>query len=97
MNSSSVTHDLPHDDDDDDIVVLKVVKPNVVTPNKSVETSNGCITNMPPKYDNSWTDYKRTCNIAFPYHGDNTFAAAAYGSDPTVELLQNTESSSKCN
>ena len=84
MNSSYVTQDFS---DNDDIVVLKVIKPNVVTPNKPVETSDSFITNTPPKYDNSWTDFKRTCNIAFPYHGDNMFAAAAYDNDPNVKLL----------
>ena len=93
MSSSNVTQD---SSDDDDIVVLKVLQPNVITPNKNVETSNCCITDIPPKIDSCWTDYNRTCNIAFPYHVDNTFAAAAYGNDPNVELLQNTESSSNC-
>ena len=89
MQSSYVTQDLSD--------VLKVVQPNDVTPNKSVDDSNSLITNMAPKIDRSWTDYKKTCSIAFPYHGDKSFAEAAYGNGPNMELLQNTESSSDCN
>ena len=78
MNNFYVIHDLS---DDGDIIVLKVIKPNIVTLNKLIETSDCCITNTAPKYDNSWTDFKRTRNTAFPYYGDDSFVAAVYGND----------------
>lgn len=93
MNCSYVTQDLS---DDDDIAIMIVIKPNVVTPNKPLQTSTSNIPNTARKYDKSWTGFKRICNTAFPYHGDNSFAAAAYGYDPNVELLRNTTSTSPC-
>ena len=93
MNGSYVTQDLC---DDDEIVVIKVVKPNVVTPNKPLQTSISSITNTAQKCVKSRTGFKRTCNTAYPYNGDNSFAAAIYGNDPDVKLLRNTTSTSIC-
>ena len=83
MNGINVTQNLS---DDHDILVLKVVKPNLVTPNKLSTNNVSPPINRKPKYDNNWTTFKQTCNTAFPYHGDSMFAATAYGNDPDVEL-----------
>ena len=49
MDGINVTQDLS---EDDDILVLKVVKPNLVTPNKSNTNNVSPPSNRVPKYDN---------------------------------------------
>ena len=83
MNGINVTQDLS---DDDDILVLKVVKPNLVTPAKLSTNNVSPPINRKPKYDNNGTTFKQTCNTTFPYHGDSMFATAVYGNDPDVDL-----------
>ena len=91
MSVLNITQDLSHDDD---IVVLKVVDPKVVTPNKPIHNKISNLTNVSRKYDKSLSGFKRIYNTAFPYHGDNSFAAVAYGNDPDIELLHNLTSTS---
>lgn len=85
MNGINVTQDLY---DNDDPLVLIVVKPNLVTPNKPSTNNVSPPSNREPKYINNWTSFNQTFNTVFPYHGDSSFAAAAYGNDPDVDLLR---------
>ena len=51
---------------------------------------------MAQKYNKDCTGFKRTCNIAFPYHGENFFTTAAYRNDPDNDLIHHTTPTSIC-
>ena len=73
MNGINVTQDMS---DDYDILVLKVVKPNLVTPNKLSTNNVSHPNNRYSKCDNNWTTLMQTCNTAFLYHGYSNFSVA---------------------
>ena len=67
-----------------------------MTLNKIITTKISKLTDSARKYDKDWTEFKRTCNTAFSYHGDNSFTAAANENDPDAELICHTTSTSIC-
>ena len=62
MNGSNITQDFS---DDDEILVINVIKPNLVTPNKAIATNISNVINTVQPYDKDWTGFKRTCKTAF--------------------------------